>query len=366
MRDRRHAITWFCCLFVASTLAWGKQPALSKIDLDDPGIDYQGIRYLSVQPDVVRFSRFRPDLLELGKPALGFNPVKARVTTGGTIAFRTDSRTARLIFRSTEGLNRGSEFGIYIDGRFVGSQKFNERQKEIDLRIERESATEPVLWEVTLPSFANPDLLGFEIEKDAKLEPGATPARKVYVALGDSITHGTGQGSATHLTWPYILSRKLDYTLYNLAVGGSGVSVAAGQSLSAFDSVDAITILIGYNDWNGEGDTAEVFKNQYRDLLMAIRESHPETPVFCISPLVTRRETSKSSGLPIDGFRTSVWQLVEEFSATDSNIYFIAGESVSSVANLRLEESGDPVHLSIDGAALLAEAIHGRMIKNLP
>jgi len=350
---------------IVSTLSWGSEPDMMTVSLDDPNLHYLGIRYVDIQPGLVSFSRFDPESLSQDKQVLGFNPYKARNTTGGVIAFQTDSPTIRLKFRTLEGLNRGSEFAVFMDGQFIESHKFNPKQKGLDIEIDDREGGKPVLWELTLPSFANIELVSFEIEKHSQLTEPEGLERKVYVAIGDSISHGTGQGSATHLTWPFILSRKLGYTLYNLAVGGSGVSVAAGRSLAAFDYVDLVTILIGYNDWNGEGDSVQLFQDQYRDLLRAIRAAQPDVPVFCISPLYTNRDVSKKSGLPIESFRTAVQQLEEELSATDSNLHFIAGESVSSAANLRSDKPDDPVHLGIDGAALLAESLYPLIIKDL-
>lgn len=346
----------FCMLPVAAT--WGESPDLVAVELDHPGLHYQGIRYLDVKSDLVRFSRFEPGLLKLGKPQLGFNPVKARNTTGGVIAFRTDSPSVQLKFRPTADLNRGSEFAAFIDGQFTQSYRFSRNEQEMEIRLESARGGNSHLWELTLPSFSNPELVGFELEKGAELEPPHVSGRKVYVALGDSITHGTGQGSATHLTWPFILSRKLGYTLYNLAVGGSGVSLAAAQALADFESIDLITVLIGYNDWNGEGNSVDEFRSEYVQMMAAIRENHPDTPVYYISPLFTWREASKTSGLPIDEFRQVVRQLAEEWSAGDPNIHFIAGESVSSAKNLQPRGAKDVVHLTADGAALLAEALY--------
>jgi lysophospholipase L1-like esterase len=337
--------------------AWAGSTGLADISLNDPGINYQGIRYVDIQPDLVSFSRFDPQLLEQSKSQLGFNPDKARNTTGGLIAFRTASRVAQLTFRATEGMNRGSEFAAYINGRLIKSFRFNPKQDVLNIRVENNVAEGPALWELTLPSFANVELVSMAIDKDSSLIEAGALAGKIYVALGDSITHGTGQGSATHLTWPFILARQLDYTLYNLAVGGSGVAIGAARSLSAFEQIDLITILFGYNDWAGEGNSEEEFGDEYRALLKTIRASHPETPVYCISPLVTRRKLPKNGGLPIEEFRVTLRHLVEELGASDNNLHFIDGTSISSYANLRPEESGDPVHLSVEGAALLARSI---------
>ena len=338
---------------------------LKAVNLDDPNLNFSGMVHVDVRPDSVRFSRFNPGLLELGKPQLGFNPDKARNTTGGVITFQTDSSSVHLKFRPAAGMNRGSEFGVFIDGQFIDSFKFNAKQQDLDFNIDNPQGRKPALWEITLPSFANPELLSLEIDTQSQLETIAETGKKIYVSIGDSISHGTGQGSATHLTWPFILSRKLDYTLYNLAVGGSGVAVAQGQTLAEIGRVDLLTILIGFNDWNGEGDSAAAFKQQYDQLLKVIRASHPETPVFCISPLFTKREFSKRSGIPIDGFRVAVQQLVGEWSAKDSNIHFIAGDSISSDANLRTDRPNDPVHLGVEGAALLADSIYPLIIKEM-
>ena len=310
MKFHMHSLRGIVILAVlVSTASWCSEPDMMEVSLDDPGLHYLGIRYVDIQPGSVSFSRFDPESLPQGKPVLGFNPDKARNTTGGVIAFQTDSPTVRLKFRPAEGMNRGSEFAVFMDGQFIESHKFNSKQPELDIEINNREGAKSVLWELTLPSFANTELVSFEIEKQSQLTELEGPEPKVYVAIGDSITHGTGQGSATHLTWPFILSRKLGYTLFNLAVGGSGVSVAAGRSLAEFDHVDLVTILIGYNDWNGEGDSAQQFQAQYRDLLKAIRASQPDVPVFCISPLFTTREVSKTSGLPIETFRMVVQQL---------------------------------------------------------
>lgn len=361
----RYKVHIAALLLCSSFAIWADSSGLRTIELDNPNIEYRGIQYLDIQPDLVKFSRFDPKLLELGKPELGFNPLKARNTTGAVIAFQTDSPTVRLSFRPVPGLNRGAEFAVFINGKLTESFKFGPKQQDLSFQLEHQEERLPAFWEVTLPSFANVELVSLEIEKDTHLAAITEPERKTHVALGDSITHGTGQGSATHLTWPFVLSRQLDFTLYNLAVGGSGVSVAAGQSLNKFDKLDLITILLGFNDWSGEGDTAEEFKNQYRALIHAIRGSQPNTPVFCISPLVTRRSMPKKGSQSLEGFRIAIQQLVKELSPTDPNLYFIDGESISSFENLRPLDTGDPVHLSATGAELFANALYPLIIEKL-
>ena len=118
-----------------------------------------------------------------------------------------------------------------------------------------------------------------------------------------------------------------------------------------------MTILFGYNDWNGEGDTVARFESEFRQMLSAVREAQPDARVFCISPLVTRRDVSRSSELPIDGFREVVRKLAEEWGRADPGVHFIDGRVVSSHANLQPAGSKDVVHLTVEGAALLADAL---------
>ena len=61
--------------------------------------------------------------------------------------------------------------------------------------------------EVVLPSWHGIDFLGLELADGYTLEINENLNRPVYVAIGDSISHGTGQGSVSYKTWPFLLAR---------------------------------------------------------------------------------------------------------------------------------------------------------------
>ena len=345
---------WMESEIAAAALA---PPELVPVALNDPLIRVEGVLHVEKSPAVMRFSRFPPELLTLDKSQIGFNSSKAENASGGLIAFRSASSVVRLEFRPLDVMNRGSEFGVFADGALLTSHRFGRDETVMAFELNNPGAG-AVSWEISLPSFAGVELSRLELDKaHGLLEPGPAP-RQVYAALGDSITHGTGQGSASHLSWPFLLSRKLDYELYNLAVGGSGVSIAAAETLASLERVDVVTILFGYNDWNGEGDSVEAFTSQYRQMLSEVRAAQPGATVFCISPLVTRREQSKSTGQPIDGFRNAVQKLALEWSSIDPKIHFIDGRTISSYENLQPAGSKDVVHLTVEGAAMLADALY--------
>lgn len=360
-------VPWLLLVASSLALAEGQQAGVQSartdsadfvpVSLDQPEIHFRGVPRIIARPDAVEFHRFSEELLSRSKRELGFNPAKARNVPGGLIEFRTASPRVRLAFAVAEGMNRGSEFGVFADGRASGSHAFPAKDTMLEFELANDH-TGPVTWAVSLPGFANVVLRSLEIVSGYELEQAAFPEKKIFVALGDSITHGTGQGRGSHLSWPFLLSRKLDYELFNLAVGGSGIAPGAARALAGLGDAQLVTILFGYNDWQGEGDSVDDFREQYRVLFSEVRAAQPGAVVVFISPLVTRRDVSKSTGMPIDGFRESVEELVREWRLADPKVHFIDGTKVSSYDNLQPAGSADVVHLTVEGAAMLSDALY--------
>lgn len=338
---------------------------LRSLGPDHPELVFRGIPRLERDPRSARFSRFSADLLTRPKSEIGFNPEKAHNVPGGSISFRTASPWLRLVFTRAAGLARGVEFGVFRNGRFQEAHAFG---PDIEMPTFESShdGEGSVTWEVTLPAFDSVELRVLDLPAEYDLEPLPWPARPVLATLGDSITHGTGQGAGSYLSWPFLLARMLDWELYNLAVGGSGVAPGQVEALAGLGAVDVVTLLFGYNDWNGEGDSVAHFEAEYRQLLADVRAAQPDAAIFCISPLVTRREVSKRSGLPIEGFREVVERLVRELQPGDPLLHFIDGTAVSSYGNLQAEGASDVVHLTVEGAALLADTLESILAAAVP
>jgi len=326
------------------------------ISAHDDRIQVQGTRYITRTETGLRFQRHREDVLKLPRQTLGLNPDKARNTAGIVLAFRTDSKQLALKFRILSANYMGTAFGVFENGKLSRESQFKPQAEEAVLKFCSNSPGMS-LFEIALPSFANVEFQSLEIDDGATLQKMPLPKIKVYVALGDSISHGVGQEGTSHKTWPFLLAHKLNYELFNLAVGGAKVSVPTAEMLADWEHIDLITILVGYNDLHFDGKTPEQYKEKYSQMLDAIRKNHPETPVYCISLLYTRKPKSDKTGATAEDFRSVLAELIRERRQTDPHIFLIEGDKITSAENLRTDRPNDPVHLSVKGAALLADKL---------
>ena len=329
--------------------------AQTKIPADHPGIHIHGAKYIQKIDSVIHIERFPDSLLALSATRLQFNPVKAHVNTGVLISFKTSSPKIKANFRVAAGENRGSVFGIFQNGQFSGSVKFTKNDGPIlSFEITPEFPGTETIYEITLPIWANAEFMGLELDAISDLVSDYVPVeKKIYVAYGNSITHGTGQ-SATFETYPFQVSRKFNWELFNVAVGGAKTSVAIADMLrDDFDRIDFMTILIGYNDYNFQGIDTTEYKNRYTAVLNSIREKHQSTEIFCITQTFTWQDSSKTSGIPIADFRTALTNLVKSRQAGgDRHLYLIRGEAITSAGNLK-----DRVHFTVEGAKLFADSL---------
>ncbi len=361
----KNKIIYFILLSVFM-IGFSKSIKAKFISALDKKFYFEGVKYIKKTDNGIIFRRFSDEVLKLRPKVSGFNPKKATGTTGIKIFFKTDSSKITLFFKPVENsLNQGAQFGVSINGKWFKSFNFWRKAKDFKFTIEPDSGKKVNEYEIDLPSFADVEFSGIEINNQAKLYSIKRKKKKVYVALGDSITHGRGQKSSSFLTYPFLLAEKLNYELYNLAVGGGKISVPAGEMLKDWNKIDLITILIGYNDLHSAGKSIDRFKNEYNKLIDAIRKNHPKTPVFCISPLFTRKPVSKKTGINIVEFRKVVENIVQQRRQNgDKNIYLIKGDEITSEEFLRTDRP-DPVHLSPKGASMLADRLYEIIVKTL-
>ena len=287
-----------------------------------------------------------------------FNPLKARSSSGIALSFKTSSPTIVAKFKIAKGLKSSAVFSVFQEGVFIEDISFKyEENKEIILNITPATTEKEVLYKITFPLKTDVHFLGLELEKGHQLIKIDKELKPIYVAFGDSITHGTGQ-KTTPETYAYQIAEKFNWELYNLAVGGGKTSeVMAEMIADDFKHIDVMTILIGFNDYNGQGVDLKEYQKRYEGVLTTIRKKHPDTKIYCITMTYTKQQNSKKTGIPAEDFRKVVRGIVSSRQKKgDKNVFLIEGEEISSEENLK-----DIVHFSVDGAKSFADALYLQM-----
>jgi lysophospholipase L1-like esterase len=331
--------------------------------MNDPNVYYGGANYIVNDKTAVRFYRHSEDVLAMTQLESGISSEKARTSTGIFIEFTTDSADVGLIFKYDPDNTKNAEFAVYENGSLASTLVFDQNSESFMLNISSATGTDISHFVVSLPSLSIVELTKFTIEQGAHLLANPTQTRRTMVVMGDSISHGTGQGSASYLTYPWILSRQLDVELYNIAVGGGKIAGTEGQVPQAemlrdeFSQIDFLVMLIGYNDWNGRGDSMETYHTNYINFLSTVRTNHPDTKIFCITQTYTTTAVSSSTGIPVEEMRDVVRGVVAERQAAgDEKIYLIEGANLTTGADLN-----DAVHLNIPGANNFANELFAVM-----
>jgi len=287
-----------------------------------------------------------------------FNPNKARSSSGIILKFKTSSPLVKVKLKMMPGGKRGPVFAIFQNNEFVRNKNFKyQPDTEITLNLVASKAGEAIEYKIAFPTFTDIHLLGLELEKGFDIVAFPEEEKPTYVAFGDSITHGTGQ-STTPETYPYLLAEKFGYELFNVAVGGGKTSqVLAEMIRDDFKNIELITVLIGFNDYNGEGIDIKTYEKRYTKVLSTLREKHPNTNIVCISLLTTKAKTSKKTGIAAKDFRKVVSTVVANKQAKgDTKLYLINGASITTEADLR-----DIVHLSPQGATNFADKLYHKI-----
>ncbi|WP_430816517.1 SGNH/GDSL hydrolase family protein [Carboxylicivirga sp. RSCT41] len=335
------------------------QSAMKPVNVTDKLIEVKGANYVFRDDGLLAFSRFSEETLDAPMNEAMFNADKARTNSGIRLKFKTGSSLVRLTFKPMPGQNRGCEFAVYQNEEQTDVFNFKGDRSKTKMVLEFKNAqASETLFEVTMPSFANVALVDMELEEDAPLMPVDEKDQPVYLAIGNSITHGVGQGSATYLTYPYLLSKEMGLDYYNLAVGGAKISPAIARMTAEMPQADIITILIGYNDLMFNDKSVDEYSSAYLSYLKSIRHNQPKATIYCITLTHTRAVANERTGIKPDEFRTALKHLVYQLqSEGDNRLHLIEGDKITSEDNLRADVLSDQVHFGIKGAALFAEEL---------
>lgn len=305
---------------------------------DDPRFDYDGVLFPKHTNDYVQLNRFSDPILAASE---GFNADRAIVPSCVVIRFTTASPTITAHFTTipTDKDLKMPQYAVYRNGttniadyeefKFVGGTT------NPVFTFETETPGSNVMYEILLPSLNATAFQGLTLDSGYDLVTNAPYERPVFVAIGDSITMNAGFQSMSYETYTWKFGRARGMEIYNIAVGGAKTAPDWGSMFPSLDP-EFITVLFGINDWN-TGNDPTLFRSKYTELLDNIRADHADTPLFCITLVAINDKVDPvgSEGVTVNAFRREIIDMVNERRAAgDSNIYLIAGHSMTDSDDL--------------------------------
>ncbi|MEA3286046.1 MAG: lamin tail domain-containing protein [Candidatus Marinimicrobia bacterium] len=314
---------------------------------DDSLIAYDGVFYVDRHSNVAIFHRITEAVIN--DPGSDFIAETARTQAGIIIRFRTSSNMIIASFVEMGGESRGMDFGVYQDGVWYDNFTTN------TFEITSNNSSQLTTYEIVLPSFHNVGFTGLELDDNQALEEIIPVDKPRYVAIGNSVSHGVGQGLASYRTFPFILAEQAGWELFNLAISAARISPPIGGMFPDTD-IDVITIFQGYNDWNRIHDLDQFIAN-YQEQINNIRESHATTTIYCITPFTTKTVGVMGSFYSMGDYQQAIRNIIDLYQANgDTNIFLIEGSHLIAHNDL-----ADYVHLNIGGASRVAGRLYDIM-----
>ncbi len=328
--------------------------SLQTIDPTNTNILFEGANEVIRTASRATLYRFKKYYAETSYAGY-YSSERAVASSGITVRFKTTSPTVKLYFE--ENLTLGPDifwhtFDVYKNGEF----QFDAQGWNIDLDNPTQELTE---WEITLPTFSMVDFLRMEILTGFSLEP-ISKDKPVYVAIGNSITHGMGIDSfSTRKTYPHRVADSLGYELYNWGIGGSKITDTVMDNFTTGLDPNLVTVLWGYNDVHSFAAAEEMDTKtypMYEKLLDRLATSFPDACIMAILSTYTRTPTGRN-GKTIGDLRTRQEEIIQNLQLRHSNISYFNGGDYTDDGGLN-----DDVHMNYFGNRDLANGI----IQELP
>ena len=320
------------------------------IDPTNPNLIYEGVLESDISTNKATFYRMKKSYVSTSVSGY-YDQKRAAASSGICIRFKTSSPVIKAHFQ--ENLILGSAvfwhtFDVFKNGEYYG--KF----QDLDFEISNPTG-ELAFWKITLPTFSTIDFINLELLTGYPVEPIADLNKPVYIAIGNSITHGQGISiNSTASSYPFLVADSLNYELYNWAIGGSKVYDGILDNLNTDISPDLVTILWGYNDVHySAGDnffqTSTFVK--YETILKTFARDYPNACIMAILPTTTTNPIN-TSVRTIDSLKSGQLQIIQNLQKTYSNISFMHGTDYTDISSLN-----DAVHLNQNGNQRLANGI---------
>ena len=249
-------------------------------DLPDARLEMRGLPWLPENaPDLWRL----PKSAKTKVPKAVWN--RAVVPDGGRIRFSCNSTALGLRVQAIHEHQRRCFFDAFVNSEYAGSVSAEGTQR-VDLVVfeHKDRAWKDVT--ISLPH--NIEVRVFAVGLDSEAELGAPPAfalKRPIVCYGSSVLQGTGAAHPSH-TYPAAAARRLNLDFVNLGFGGAGK--AEVEVVALVNQLDACCYLFDLGKSYGAPKP-----ERYTRMLDTIRASHPEVPIFCVTPIYSTKEANE-------------------------------------------------------------------------
>jgi lysophospholipase L1-like esterase len=271
-------------------------------------------------------------------------------TPGARVRFKTNSRRVDIKLDYTALITRLDAYNgvmlLLADGVQIATIDRVAGVSSAVMSADLGSTADRV-FEIVWPYCASVDFTGVDLAVGATLT--AAPARTSvrYVAVGDSITHGSSVPDIGQ-SWPYKLAVGKSWQLINHGYGGRGASAADGAAAAALNPSVA-TYMIGYNNFYPQTPLA-AFKTEIAGFMTQFRATGCTAKLYLITPLWS--PTYPNNAITIEQYRQAVREAVAA-SGNPLNI-LIEGPSLTTQS---LASFPDGVHPNAPGAAEITTAL---------
>ncbi len=271
-------------------------------------------------PELIRLPRRMKDIVR--EPIWNL----AQAPSGGRIRFATDSTSLaiRLYFPTLDHMNnmpRTGQIGVslYVDGEYW----------QVIIPHE-EHDCEGVFFEEMPPAkreiclylglYAPVEVKAIGLDEEADIAPPQSFAlEKPILYYGSSITQG-GCASRSGLNYQSLLNRRMNVDFVNLGFSGQGIGEP--EVADAVAEVEAACFVM---DFCQNCRTAQMLEDAYAPFLQTIRDSHPETPIICITPIFSVVEICGDGQRLADMREVIRTAVADRREMGDENIYVVEG-----------------------------------------
>lgn len=310
---------------------------------------FEGVNDVDVSESKATLYRFKKEYA-LDEVSGYYLQKRAGATSGVKLRFKTNSPIIKAYFQENTSIS-DDVFWHTFDVFKNGKHQFDSQGWEIEMENPSQEMAE---WSITFPTFSNAEFLKLEIINGFSLST-ISKNKPVYVAIGNSITHGMGVNTySTRLTYPYILADSLGYELYNWGIGGSKIYDGVLSNFSTGLEPDLVSILWGYNDVHYSGSDSYLANNsfpQYETILTTLLNDYPNACVLAILPTYTTNPTN-TTARNIDSLKNGQLEIIQQLQESYSKLYYLNGNDYTDVSGLN-----DDVHLNQSGNQSLAYGI---------